>query len=358
MRLGTVVTKKRGGVYIEPDCDEDDIVNVCATAPDVLGMRTGIKVLYQCDDRDTMATIVREWNEDDQCSPNEWNAGWVQAIKDGYLFIRPDHGGPNVFCLRSAFVRFNSAIGGDMVSYRAGLSEKNTSPHLQAIRVLPLPQSETGDTERNDYEDSHDAMSDEGVAAASSSGRMGVATMMPREGSVNPKVPWRKSRKLAKGDTATTRSGTEEGYGRDEEHEMAGDEDFDNGEGSVGDVLSHCATEENVPMEAGKLLTDNFYVRDSSVRLCYKVIKRVTIIDGKPSGPVTGRVTVEMDRLLLEGTDWWEEPMTWCMDVSDMPKLCPETADRLNAELKHLQAEWRPTLVSDQQTKLASSPLE
>ena len=130
MRLGTVVTKHRG-FYIEPECDEDDIVNVSETAHDVLGMRTGTRVLYQCDDRDTMATIVREWNEDDQCSPNEWNTGWVQAIKEGYLFIRPDHGGPNVFCLRSAFVGFNSAIVGDMVSYRAGLSEKKE--HVKAL---------------------------------------------------------------------------------------------------------------------------------------------------------------------------------------------------------------------------------
>ena len=69
-------------------------------------------------------------------NPSVWMSGTIQNVFLDYCFIRRDVGEPNVMCMPSAVDGNYIPTQGDRVRFRAGPSEKDDVPYLQAIRVI------------------------------------------------------------------------------------------------------------------------------------------------------------------------------------------------------------------------------
>ena len=66
-------------------------------------------------------------------NPSLWQGGKVHGVFNGYLFIKPDLGPPNVMCLPSTTPDDYEPFVGERVMFRAGPSEKRGSQYQQAI---------------------------------------------------------------------------------------------------------------------------------------------------------------------------------------------------------------------------------
>ena len=229
-RLGTIVKKWRGKVYIQPDSMEDERVRVPSLAVRHLGeLQQGDTVLYYCQSkRRPVATQIDLRTPASLSSPSEWKQGTVMYKSHKYVFIHPDEGEPNVFCLPSAFPEYGSAQVDDRVYYRAGPSEKDSSKHLQAIMVViwsPMDpaagwaaaEGDELDADDSDEDAELESMNNETAGAAASSRELGgVQSMVSRKRSASSEAPWVKSRRMVSEVIPPGESGMSEpdcGYG-------------------------------------------------------------------------------------------------------------------------------------------------
>ena len=138
MRLGSFRRPASAQCYIEPDNADDQRLPVQSELLETLRLEDGATVMYSHADETTQVAVgIVAVSEDMSASPSIWSSGTVYRITSMSLFIAPDFGPPNVFCMPWTFDGYYEARVGDRVKYRAGLSETlNQRNFRQAIAVV------------------------------------------------------------------------------------------------------------------------------------------------------------------------------------------------------------------------------
>ena len=142
MRVGYIDKKVRNYAFIMGDDPDDPDAWIADRDVDKIPPH-GTMVLYlpkrtrnvwrmQLCDGDLSKVFGQQRNR----NPSVWMSGTIQRCFLDYCFITRDVGEPNVMCMPSTIDGNYKAIQGDRVRFRAGPSEKDDVPYLQAIRVI------------------------------------------------------------------------------------------------------------------------------------------------------------------------------------------------------------------------------
>ena len=165
MRVGHIDLNTRDYAFIQADDMDDPDVWIPDDDVDRIGLPHGTTVLYL--PRKTRGGLPRKTRGGWQVqlvdpdlhqvygqrnrNPSLWQSGVVQRVFQDLCFIKPDVGPPNVMCLPSAVDDVYVPIAGQRVRFRAGPSEKDGSPYLQAIRMIKIDEQDRPSTPMHVY---------------------------------------------------------------------------------------------------------------------------------------------------------------------------------------------------------------